>query len=111
LKSASHRLLPRSLLPFVAPKPLSVPLCWAPSISSASSRSAPRCLRVPASDLSTRASAIFTSAFLPPPASSSVSSYARDSTICSPVHFTSRSDDPTNESTLFIGDPRVPNSL
>jgi hypothetical protein len=29
LKSAAHRLLPRSILPFVPPKPLSVPLCWA----------------------------------------------------------------------------------
>jgi hypothetical protein len=27
MRSASHRLLPRSLLPFVAPKPLTVPLC------------------------------------------------------------------------------------
>ena len=32
LKSASHRMLPRSLLPFVPPKPLTVPACWAPSI-------------------------------------------------------------------------------
>jgi hypothetical protein len=30
LRSASYRLLPRSLLPFVAPKPLTVPPCWAP---------------------------------------------------------------------------------
>jgi hypothetical protein len=34
LRSASHRLLPRSLLPFVAPKPLTVPLCWSPFIAS-----------------------------------------------------------------------------
>jgi hypothetical protein len=102
LKSASHRLLPRSLLPFVAPKPLSVPLCWAPSISSVSSRNASRRLRVPDSDLSTRASATLASASLPPPASSSFLSSARDRTICFPVHFTSRSDNPTNESTLPI---------
>jgi ribonuclease HI len=34
LRSASHRLLPRSLMPFVAPKPLTVPLCWSPFIAS-----------------------------------------------------------------------------
>ncbi len=38
LRSASHRLLPRSLLPFVAPKPLTIPLCWAPSLPLSSSR-------------------------------------------------------------------------
>jgi hypothetical protein len=32
IKSASHRLLPRSILPFVPPKPLTVPASWAPSI-------------------------------------------------------------------------------
>jgi hypothetical protein len=96
LKSASHRLLPRSLLPFVAPKPLSVPLCWAPSILAASSRNASRCPRVLSFDLHTRAFATPTPASLPPPTSSSVSSHARESIICSPVLFTSRSDDPTN---------------
>jgi hypothetical protein len=34
LRSASHRLLPRSLLPFIPPKPLTVPACWALSIPS-----------------------------------------------------------------------------
>jgi ribonuclease HI len=38
LRSASHRLLPRSLLPFVAPKPLTIPLCWAPSLPLSSPR-------------------------------------------------------------------------
>jgi hypothetical protein len=32
LRSASHRLLPRSLSAFIPPKPLSVPACWAPHI-------------------------------------------------------------------------------
>jgi ribonuclease HI len=32
LRSASHRLLPRSILPFIPPKPLTVPMCWAPSL-------------------------------------------------------------------------------
>ncbi len=38
LRSASYRLLPRSLLSFIAPKPLTVPPCWAPFISLHSSR-------------------------------------------------------------------------
>ena len=32
LRSASYRLLPRSILPFIPPKPLTVPACWAPSL-------------------------------------------------------------------------------
>lgn len=32
LRSASLRLLPRSLQPFFPPKPLAVPRCWAPSL-------------------------------------------------------------------------------
>ena len=32
LRSASLRLLPRSLLPFIPPKPIPVPTCWAPTL-------------------------------------------------------------------------------
>ena len=32
LRSASSRLLPRSLLPFISPKPIPVPTCWAPTL-------------------------------------------------------------------------------
>jgi hypothetical protein len=42
LRSASHRLLPRSTLPFAAPKPLTVPLCWAPFLPPTSMRSSTR---------------------------------------------------------------------
>jgi ribonuclease HI len=42
LRSASQRLLPRSLMPFVAPRPLTVPLCWAPFIASTFSQSSLR---------------------------------------------------------------------
>jgi hypothetical protein len=38
LRAASLRLLLRSLLPFVPPKPLTVPVCWAPFIVSSSLR-------------------------------------------------------------------------
>lgn len=34
LRAASLRLLPRSLLPFVPPKPITVPTCWAPFLVS-----------------------------------------------------------------------------
>ena len=45
LRSASRRLLPRSILPFIAPKPFTVPPCCAPFIVSITSRSTPRGLR------------------------------------------------------------------
>lgn len=34
MRSASARLLPRSFLPFVPPKPIPVPICWAPALST-----------------------------------------------------------------------------
>jgi ribonuclease HI len=34
LRAASLRLLPRSIIPFLPPKPIPVPTCWAPSLSS-----------------------------------------------------------------------------
>jgi hypothetical protein len=46
LRSASHRLLPRSLMPFVAPKPLTVPICWAPFITPTFSQSSLRRRRI-----------------------------------------------------------------
>jgi hypothetical protein len=42
LRSASHRLLPRSILPFIPPKPLTVPTCWAPSLIPFSPRTRTR---------------------------------------------------------------------
>jgi hypothetical protein len=42
LRSASHRLLPRSILPFIPPKPLTVPTCWAPSLIPFSPRTRAR---------------------------------------------------------------------
>lgn len=48
LRAASLRLLPHTLLPFLPPKPIPVPTCWAPTLPSPTS---PR----------------FTSSFAPPP--------------------------------------------
>jgi Reverse transcriptase (RNA-dependent DNA polymerase) len=36
IRAASRRLLPSSLLPFIPPKPIVVPVCWAPSLPSPS---------------------------------------------------------------------------
>jgi hypothetical protein len=44
LRSVSQRLLPRSLLPFIHPKPLAVPPCWAPLLIPFSSHPTPRIL-------------------------------------------------------------------
>ena len=34
MRSAGSRLLPGSLLPFALPKPIPVPICWAPALST-----------------------------------------------------------------------------
>ncbi len=47
LRAASLRLLPRSLLPFVPPKPLPVPVCWAPFITPSSVRASIGCRTPP----------------------------------------------------------------
>jgi hypothetical protein len=66
LRSASHRLLPRSLMPLVAPKPLTVPLCWAPFAASTFSQSSARRHRSTSFGSPSRASDS-TSLLAPPP--------------------------------------------
>jgi hypothetical protein len=95
LRSASHRLLPRSLMPFVAPKPLTVPLCWAPFIATTFSQSSLQRRRSTVFNSFTRTSDSTSLLDSPPPSSRPLGPNARESRGVHPTEDTLSGGAPT----------------